>query len=488
MLKSLAMLALVLATSCPAQLIDAADTTACAIGPNGQVYAWGRDQWGGFGIGINFSNECTPIPCGISNATQIIMVSSAEMIALDTSGNVWQWGNNIGTPYQVAGLSNIVQINAGAGANFAVDNTGQLYAWGGNHVGQLGLGFTSGIEPVTPVPGMTDVAKIVPAFEHVLAIDGTGQAWAWGRDPHGQLGLGSTSPNVPTPTPIPGMTNAVDVAGGWFHSIVADDQGQVWTMGRNADGELGLSGPANRTSPTLIPGLSDIVMLGNSGVGGFAVDSTGQLFGWGLNLHGELGAGVNGVLMPTAIPGMTDVIEIGNEQNQIGRSVTIARDSAGNVYMAGSNDFCQLAQGAVGPSSNTFVQIPALPPVLTPVYTLEFDQTVHNGDATLAHTNGPANGNYVMALTTNPANSNGGLGSGFWGGLHITLPELVIILGSNFPPYQGPLDGSGSASFTLPAGVTGGLAGFNFYAVAHAFDGTSGALADVSAPIAFSFL
>ena len=41
-------------------------------------------------------------------------------------------------------LSNIVQVTAGAKHALALDNTGNLYAWGDNSYGQLGIGPSTG--------------------------------------------------------------------------------------------------------------------------------------------------------------------------------------------------------------------------------------------------------------------------------------------------------------------------------------------------------
>jgi alpha-tubulin suppressor-like RCC1 family protein len=43
------------------------------------------------------------------------------------------------SPVQVTGLTGVVSVGAGEYHSFAIDNTGDLYVWGNNGSGQLGL-------------------------------------------------------------------------------------------------------------------------------------------------------------------------------------------------------------------------------------------------------------------------------------------------------------------------------------------------------------
>ena len=60
---------------------------------------------------------------------------------------------------------------------------------------------------------------------------------------------------------------------------------------------------------------------------------------------------------------------------------------------------------------------------------------------------------YFTALTLDPANEGAGFGTGFWGGLHISLPELQAQLGSAAPPFVGLLDAQGESGFYLTPGT-----------------------------------
>ena len=78
----------------------------------------------------------------------------------------------------------------------ALDKNGNVWAWGNNRYGQLGNGVFSASSNV-PVqvmkPGdvpLTGIISIDAGFFHSLAVDEEGNVWVWGANDFGQLGLG----------------------------------------------------------------------------------------------------------------------------------------------------------------------------------------------------------------------------------------------------------------------------------------------------------
>jgi alpha-tubulin suppressor-like RCC1 family protein len=81
----------------------------------------------------------------------------------------------------------------------ARDKNGNVWAWGRNIYGQLGKGIFSDSSNV-PVQVkksaseyLTDIISIDAGFEHSMAIDKDGNVWVWGINEFGQLGLGNTT-------------------------------------------------------------------------------------------------------------------------------------------------------------------------------------------------------------------------------------------------------------------------------------------------------
>ena len=89
--------------------------------------------------------------------TGIIAVDAIKerSLALKSVGGVntvWAWGDgslgdgsfqSFNRPKQVAGLTNIVQLADGGDHALVLQSTGEVWAWGLNHKGQLGDGTGS---------------------------------------------------------------------------------------------------------------------------------------------------------------------------------------------------------------------------------------------------------------------------------------------------------------------------------------------------------
>jgi hypothetical protein len=95
-------------------------------------------------------------------------------------------------------------------SSYAVDLDGFVWAWGYNYFGQLGNGDSgSNAQETTPVQvkkdadtPLTDIVYIDAGYEHSLAIDKYGNIWVWGYNIDGRLGLGHNGTKVYA-TPMP---------------------------------------------------------------------------------------------------------------------------------------------------------------------------------------------------------------------------------------------------------------------------------------------
>lgn len=154
------------------------------LSTDGRVFSWGAIHYC-LGRTLSQSDKAMAIPVGPDNALQdlhtqavdigeidfgeinpIVMIATgrSHVLALDTKGKVWSWGTNdkgqLGHPVEdtsvkdkpvmVKKLKNIVQVYCGEYQSFAVDNTGEIYAWGLNKnncllVNQIEQGFVKTI-------------------------------------------------------------------------------------------------------------------------------------------------------------------------------------------------------------------------------------------------------------------------------------------------------------------------------------------------------
>ena len=89
----------------------------------------------------------------------------------------------------------MTRITCGQTSSMAVLENGEVYGWGYNGNGQLGLGNNiNQLNPqrVTGLQGVV-VTSVVCGYAHTLAVTDEGSLYAWGANSYGQLGTGQES-------------------------------------------------------------------------------------------------------------------------------------------------------------------------------------------------------------------------------------------------------------------------------------------------------
>ena len=83
------------------------------------------------------------------------------------------------------GARRIVQIASGSQFSFALSSDGQVWAWGKNDRGQLGIGVTTPSALPTLVKNLPfNVLRISAAASHAVALTDTGEVYQWGHGTH----------------------------------------------------------------------------------------------------------------------------------------------------------------------------------------------------------------------------------------------------------------------------------------------------------------
>ena len=234
------------------------------------------------------------------------------------------------SPVEVATLTNVVNVAAGARHSLALTADGFVYAWGDGSAGRLGLGSTTSVSVPTLVPELTGIAAIAAGTYHSLALTATGQVYAWGANDYGQLGDGTTMQRL-SPTLITGVSGVTAIAAGVMHSMALTETGAVYTWGSNEFRQLGV-GSTSLYSPTLVPNLTAVkIAAGNDH--SFAVRDDGVLMAWGVNNYGQLGDGTNVMkATPTVVLGPPSVAFMSG-----GAYHSAAVTPAGDVWTWGAN-------------------------------------------------------------------------------------------------------------------------------------------------------
>lgn len=66
---------------------------------------------------------------------------------------------------------------------------------------------------------------------------------------------------VTTFTKISGLSNVIEIATGWYHSLFLLSDGNVVACGLNSNGQIGDGTYVDATSPILIPNLSKVLHI-----------------------------------------------------------------------------------------------------------------------------------------------------------------------------------------------------------------------------------
>uniref|UniRef100_A0A672ZNA8 RCC1 and BTB domain-containing protein 2-like n=1 Tax=Sphaeramia orbicularis TaxID=375764 RepID=A0A672ZNA8_9TELE len=187
---------------------------------DGEVFAWGHNGYSQLGNGTT-NHGLTPALVStnlLSKRVTDVACGSHHTIALTTDGEVYAWGyNNSGqvgsgstanqpTPRRVSScLQNKVVVNIACGqlCSMAVLDNGEIYGWGYNCNGQLGLGNNGNQQTPCRIAALqgVNIVQVACGYAHTLALTDEGLVYAWGANSYGQLGTGNKS-NQALPTLI----------------------------------------------------------------------------------------------------------------------------------------------------------------------------------------------------------------------------------------------------------------------------------------------
>lgn len=184
----------------------------------------------------------------------------------------------------------------------ALTQSGEVYSWGHNGYCQLGNGTTNqGLTPTLvqgSLAGKT-VVSVACGSHHSLALTSEGEVYAWGQNNCGQIGLGATT-NQSTPKKVCATfgtkhnpSKVVAISCGQTSSMVALENGEVHGWGYNGNGQLGLGNNINQLNPCKVSTLQGVVVIkiacGYAHT--LALSDEGHLYAWGANSYGQLGTG-----------------------------------------------------------------------------------------------------------------------------------------------------------------------------------------------------
>ncbi|NXK25484.1 HERC5 ligase, partial [Arenaria interpres] len=138
----------------------------------------------------------------------------------------------------------------------SVREGGELFTWGQNTRGQLGVGnqTTLILQPqlVKSIKGIP-LAQIAAGGAHSTAVSLSGAVYSWGKNDFGQLGLGDTKDRS-CPSYIGALEHwkTVFISCGADHTAALSKEGLVCTFGAGGAGQLGHNSTRNELMPRVV--------------------------------------------------------------------------------------------------------------------------------------------------------------------------------------------------------------------------------------------
>jgi alpha-tubulin suppressor-like RCC1 family protein len=304
----------------PQIALSLAGEHALLLRADATLTAWGSNTFGQLGDGTPLprAQPVQVVPGAMPDGVHAVAVASGNnhTLVLTNTGAVYGWGYNglgqlgDGSARDASSAQRvllppgvrIVSVSAGGTHSLALGSEGEVLAWGNNEAGQLGLGDNDNrTSPAAlVVPAGVRFTQLSAGADHSLALTADGRLYAWGDNTYGQLGSsGATPTNVPRPVALgaaPAGTTFVQVVAGVGYSLALSTAGELFAWGRNEYGQLGDGSFARQSAP--VPVVTSALPVGvvfrSVAAGAFhaiALGSDARAYAWGYNIDGQLGDG-----------------------------------------------------------------------------------------------------------------------------------------------------------------------------------------------------
>lgn len=269
--------------------------TIHVIDKNGNLWAWGNNNYGQLGDGTSSGSLSDDKAKKIAEGVKFkeIVDSRYNAYAIDEDGNLWGWGSNgsmqVGNgskenqyiPVKIT--ENIkfekIFVPYNSSSVFAIDEKQNLYGWGSG----IGNGSSGNVGIPTKIMNETKVVKVT-VDNLKYALDVNGNLWGWGHNSYDQLEKGNTEYQT-LPIRVMEQFKIKEIYGSDY-GVIVDENNNIYFYGRNK--VLQYNTGIKKIGE--IPNLKQIVCIAGTIL---AIDENGNRWGWGNNDYGELGNGTS---------------------------------------------------------------------------------------------------------------------------------------------------------------------------------------------------
>lgn len=247
-------------------------------------------------------------------STLPLKVSNFRGGYIDDRGQMWTWGDNLDgclgvgstlaqlagatTPMKVLGDFNFKKVCFGGEQSFAIDELGHGWGWGLNLSGNLGNLTKNPANSPVSVAGGFSFKAIHAGASNTVAVNGfDGSIWGWGSNGLGELG-NLTLTGASSPVSIAGGMSFTDVKTNTGFSMGLQSDGSAWCWGLGTEGQLGNQNTTATSSPVSVVGghnftkidcAAQLVTLTMYSTNFGLKSSDGSIWAWGSSRGGKLG-------------------------------------------------------------------------------------------------------------------------------------------------------------------------------------------------------
>ena len=171
--------------------ISAGNAFSAAVTMDGKVYTWGQNESKCLGYG---ESHFVDRPMRVEGIEKVKTISLGHdfALALHYDGSVTSWGDNnhgaLGLGFKskyseptLSLLKDIKSIVPGKNYGYGITNQKKVVAFGSNRNYQLGFEGEKEVLFPREVPGLKDIEKLVTYNGYSLALDERGNIYAWGQ-------------------------------------------------------------------------------------------------------------------------------------------------------------------------------------------------------------------------------------------------------------------------------------------------------------------